>query len=225
MFHIASAVTFALAAVMAVTLPRSIGTSRLPYRRLIGSLWHFTRTEPVLRESAFAGAMLFASFSAFWSMLAFRLEMPPLHYGSRVAGLFSIVGVAGAGAAPIAGRLADRLNPRANVQIALLTTACAFVVFALFGHTIAGLIVGVIVLDVGVQAGHVTNLSRVHALSPEARNRVTTIYMVTFFLGGAAGSALGAYAWQHWRWTGVCAVGTLMPLLAMPMAVDCAVEV
>jgi predicted MFS family arabinose efflux permease len=214
MFRIASGLTLALAAVVATTLPKSISGSQLPYRRLIGSLWHFTRTEPVLRESAFAGAMLFASFSAFWSMLAFRLEMPPLHYGSQVAGLFSIVGIAGAGAAPIAGRLADRLNPRMNVQIALLVTACAFVVFALFGHTIAGLVVGVIVLDAGVQAGHVTNLSRVHGLSPGARNRVTTIYMVTFFLGGAAGSALGAFAWQHWRWAGVCAVGTLMPVLA-----------
>jgi len=214
-FHIASGVTLTLAAVMAATLPRSIGVSRLPYRQLIGSLWHFTRTEPLLRESAFAGAMLFGSFSAFWSMLAFRLETPPLHYGSRVAGLFSLVGVAGAGAAPIAGRLADYLNPRVNVQIALLTTAGAFGVFGLFGHTIAGLLVGVIVLDAAVQAGHVTNLSRVHSLSPDARNRVTTIYMVTFFLGGAAGSALGAYAWQHWRWTGVCAVGMLMPLLAL----------
>ena len=214
MFRIASGVTLALAAVMAATLPRSRGVSRLSYGRLIGSLWHFTRTEPLLRESALAGAMLFAAFSAFWSMLAFRLEMPPLHYGSQVAGLFSLVGVAGAAAAPIAGRLADRFNPRVNVHIALLMTAGAFVVFALCGHTIAGLVVGVIVLDAGVQAGHVTNLSRVHSLSPEARNRVTTIYMVTFFLGGAAGSALAAYAWQHWRWAGVCAVGALMPLVA-----------
>jgi predicted MFS family arabinose efflux permease len=214
MFRIASGVTLALAAVMAATLPRSVGRSRLSYRRLIGSLWHVTSTEPVLRESALAGAMLFASFSAFWSMLAFRLEMPPLHYGSQVAGLFSLVGVAGAGAAPIAGRLADRLNPRTNVQIALLMTVCAFVVFAVFGDTIAGLVAGVIVLDAGVQSGHVTNLSRIHGLSPDLRNRVTTIYMVAFFLGGAAGSALGAYAWQRWRWAGVCAVGALMPLLA-----------
>jgi predicted MFS family arabinose efflux permease len=214
MYRLASGVTLALAVVMAASLPHSTAANPLSYRRLIGSLWHLTLTEPVLRESAFAGAMLFASFSAFWSMLAFRLEMPPLHYGSQVAGLFGIVGVAGAGAAPIAGRLADRLNPRLNVQISLLITAGAFVVFALFGHTLAGLVVGVIVLDAGVQAGHVTNLSRVHGLSPEARNRVTTIYMVAFFLGGAAGSALAAYAWQQWRWAGVCAVGMMMPLLA-----------
>jgi predicted MFS family arabinose efflux permease len=215
MFHAACGLTLALAAVMAATLPRTAGSSRLAYGRLIGSLWHFTTSEPVLRESSLAGAMFFGSFSAFWSMLAFRLELPPLHYGSRVAGLFSLVGVVGAGAAPVAGRLADRLNPRLNVQIALALTACAFVVFGLAGGTVTGLLVGVIVLDAAVQAGHVLNLSRVHSLTAEARNRVTTVYMVTFFLGGAVGSALAASAWQRWQWTGVCGVGLLLPVAAL----------
>jgi predicted MFS family arabinose efflux permease len=106
------------------------------------------------------------------------------------------------------------LNPRVNVRVALFVATIAFVVFALFGHTLWGLVVGVVVLDAGVQAGHVTNQSRIHNLLPEARNRLTTVYMVAFFLGGAAGSALGAYAWQRWRWPGVCAVGIAMSLLA-----------
>jgi predicted MFS family arabinose efflux permease len=215
MCRLASGVTLVLAALMAVALPRSTGVSRLSYWQLIRSLWQLIRTEAVLRESSFAGAMLFASFSAFWSMLTFRLETPPLHYGSQVAGLFGLVGVAGAGAAPIAGRLADRLNPRTNVQISMLATALSYGLFVLFGHTIAGLVAGVVLLDASVQAGHVTNLFRVHGLAPAARNRVTTIYMVAFFLGGAAGSALSAFAWQHWRWAGVCAVGSAMPLLAL----------
>jgi predicted MFS family arabinose efflux permease len=186
----------------------------MPYGRLLASLLELVRDEPVLRESSLAGAMLFGSFSAFWSMLTFRLETPPLHYGSRVAGLFGLVGIAGAAVAPVAGRLADRLNPRTNVRVALLVTAAAFAIFIGAGHTIAGLVVGVILLDAGVQAGHVTNLSRVHALAPEVRNRVTTVYMVAFFLGGAAGSALSAFAWQRWQWTGVCAVGLAMPTAA-----------
>jgi predicted MFS family arabinose efflux permease len=157
---------------------------------------------------------LFCAFSAFWSMLAFRLETPPLHYGSDMAGLFGLVGVVGAGASPIAGRMADRLNPRANVQLTLAATIVAFAVFAVVGHTLRGLLIGVIVLDAAVQAGNVTNQSRVHALSADARNRLTTVYIVSFFLGGAAGSALGAYAWQHWRWLGVCFVGALMPSIA-----------
>ena len=158
--------------------------------------------------------MLFGAFSAFWSMLAFRLETPPLHYGSQVAGLFGIVGIAGAAAAPIAGRLADRLNPRVNVRVALIATVIAFVILAAAGHTIAGLVAGIIVLDAGVQAGHVTNQSRIFNLLPEARNRLNTVYMVSFFLGGAAGSVLAANAWQRWGWPGVCAVGLAMPLIA-----------
>jgi predicted MFS family arabinose efflux permease len=214
MFWMASVFTLLLAVVVASSLPKSIGHSPLNYGQLLGSLWPLARREPVLRESALAGAMLFGAFSAFWSMLVFRLETPPLHYGSEVAGLFGLIGVAGVAAAPVAGRLADRLNPRVNVQVALVVTAAAFLVFAMFGHTLAGLVVGVIVLDAGVQAGNVTNQSRIHALLADARNRLTTVYMVSFFLGGAAGSALGAYAWQRWQWSGVCAVGTVMPLIA-----------
>jgi predicted MFS family arabinose efflux permease len=214
MYWIASTATLVLGLVTVTSLPRSVGGSRLTYGRLLRSLWGLTRGEPVLRESSLSGAMLFGAFSAFWSMLAFRLEMPPLHYGSRVAGLLSLVGLTGAAAAPIAGRLADRINPRTNVLVGLVATAFAFVIFAIGGHTLWGLIVGIIVLDAAVQAAHVTNLSRVHSLAADARNRLTTVYMVAFFLGGAAGSALGAYAWQKWRWAGVCAVGIAMPLVA-----------
>ena len=214
MYWIASIATVVLALVTVTALPRSAGGSRLTYGRLLRSLWDLTRGEPVLRESALAGAMLFGAFSAFWSMLAFRLETPPLHYGSRMAGLLSLVGLAGAGSAPIAGRLADRINPRTSVCVGLMATAFAFVIFGMGGHTLWGLVVGIIVLDAAVQGAHVTNLARVHTLAADARNRLTTVYMVAFFLGGAAGSALGAYAWQTWRWAGVCAVGAAMPLIA-----------
>ena len=74
----------------------------------------------------------------------------------------------------------------------------------------AGLIAGVVLMDLGVQAGHVSNQTRIYALLPEARSRLNTVYMVAYFLGGAIGSALGAYGWDHARWTGVCVVGLLM---------------
>ena len=214
MYWMASVVTLGLAIVTWLSLPRSTGSVRLSYGRLLGSMWQLIRSEPVLRESALVAAMLFGAFSAFWSMLAFRLETPPLHYGSQVAGLIGIVGIAGAAAAPIAGRLADRLNPRVNVRVALFATVFAFVLLAVAGHTIAGLVAGIIVLDAGVQAGHVTNQWRIFNLLPEARNRLNTVYMVSFFLGGAAGSVLAANAWQRWGWPGVCAVGVAMPLVA-----------
>lgn len=210
MYFIAAGLMMLLAVVLARELPPSQSRARVPYRRLIASLWGLIRTEPVLRESTLSGGVLMGAFSTFWATLVFRLETPPLHYGSRAAGLFGLVGAVGAAAAVLAGRLADRTNPRVNLRIAVLVSASAFVLFYAFGDTLTGLVAGVILLDIGVQGGHITNQSRIYSLRPEARNRVNTIYMVSFFLGGATGSALAASAWQRWHWPGVCAVGLSM---------------
>jgi predicted MFS family arabinose efflux permease len=89
------------------------------------------------------------------------------------------------------------------------------VIFDLAGYALWGLIAGVILLDLGVQAGHVANQTRIYALIPEARSRLNTVYMVTYFLGGALGSALGAWGWNHWKWQGVCAAGAAQLLIAL----------
>jgi predicted MFS family arabinose efflux permease len=89
------------------------------------------------------------------------------------------------------------------------------VVFDFAGYSLWGLAAGVILLDLGVQGGHVANQTRIYALVPEARSRLNTVYMVTFFLGGALGSALGAYGWTHWGWSGVCAAGAVQLMAAL----------
>lgn len=214
MYWIASVIMLVLAIVLATTLPRSAPTSRLTYPRLMQSLGRLILTEPVLRESAVVGSMLFGAFCVFWATLAFHLEAPPLHYGSQAAGLFGLIGAVGAATAPLAGRLADRLDARVNLRMAVYGAAAAFALLWIFGHTVTGLLVGVILLDACIQGGHVINQSRIHALRPEVRNRLNTIYIFAFFLGGSAGSALGAAAWQRWQWAGVCGVGLAMLLLA-----------
>lgn len=214
MYWIASLIMLILAFVLATALPRSQPTMRLPYPQLMRSMGRLILTEPVLRESALVGSMLFGAFCAFWATLAFHLEAPPLGYGSRIAGLFGLIGAVGAATAPLAGRLADRLNARLNLRMAVWVAASAFLLVWVFGHTLTGLVVGVILLDAGIQGGHVINQSRIHRLLPGVRNRLNTIYIFAFFLGGSAGSALGAAAWQRWQWTGVCGVATAMLLVA-----------
>ncbi|HEX6467416.1 MAG TPA: MFS transporter, partial [Terriglobales bacterium] len=131
----------------------------------------------------------------------------PLHYGSKVAGMIGLVGAASASAAPIVGRVADRRGPRHTLGIALLLAASSFVALYAMGSHLWGLAIGVVLLDVGVQAGHVSNQTRIFALKPEAQNRLNTIYMVTYFFGGSLGSLLGVFAWHRWQWSGVCLVG------------------
>lgn len=113
--------------------------------------------------------------------LIFLLAVPPYRYGSEVAGLFSLLGIVGAAAAPLVGKLADRKSPKLAVGLAIAITILSFVVLWLFGYQLWGLIVGVILLDLGVQAGHVLNQTRIYSLLPEARSRLNTVYMVSFF--------------------------------------------
>jgi predicted MFS family arabinose efflux permease len=179
----------------------------MPYRALLRSLWTFLRTEPVLRDAALLGALFFAGFNALWTTLAFRLREPPLQYGSTVAGLFGLLGIAGALTAPIAGRIADRSSPRSTIAIAAGLTAIAWLTMLAAGHTLVGLAVGVVFLDAGTVGAQVMNQSRIYALPAEAHSRLNTVYMVAYFIGGSAGSVIGAAAWEAARWPGVCAVG------------------
>jgi predicted MFS family arabinose efflux permease len=217
-YFVGAGLMVVLAVVLRRYLPVSHPSLGLSYPKLLRSMVHLIRTFPQLREAAATGALLFAAFSAFWATLIFRLGTPPFHYGSRAAGLFGLVGAAGAAAAPLVGRMADTRGPRKTVELSLFVTAASFFVFWFAGSTMAGLILGVVLMDLGVQAGHVANQTRIYGILPEARSRLNTVYMVTYFLGGAIGSALGAYGWNAARWTGVCIVGLV--LMGMALAVQ-----
>ena len=157
----------ALAVVIILRLPKSQPTSTLPYGKLLVSMWHLVVEHRALREASLTGAALFAAFSIFWSVLALLLAGAPFHLGPQAAGLFGIVGAAGALAAPLAGKFADRRGPRAIITVSIVLVAVAFVVFGASAKSIAGLVIGVIVLDIGVQAAQISNQSRIYAL--EAR--------------------------------------------------------
>jgi predicted MFS family arabinose efflux permease len=208
-YWIAAAAMLTQAVALRYALPYDRPEPGLRYGELVRSIVHLAKTQPVLREAALIGGMLMGAFSAFWATLVFFLATPPYHYGPRVAGAFGVIGAVGVLFAPWAGRLTDRKGPAYTVTLAILTTIASYVEFYVAGNGLAGLILGVILLDLGVQAGHVANQTRIYALVPEARSRLNTVYMVTYFLGGALGSALAAYGWSRWGWSGVCAAGGL----------------
>lgn len=204
-----------LAFVLARALPSSEPGAAMTYPDLLRSLLTLIREQPLLRQASAIGAMLFGAFSAFWATLIFRLGEPPFHYGARMAGIFGLVGVAGALAASGAGRVADRKSPRFTVGVGILITVCSYAVMWIAGNSFVGLIAGVILLDLGVQTGHVSNQTRIYGIIPSARSRLNTVYMVSYFLGGALGSALGAWGWSVARWNGVCAAGLALSLVAL----------
>lgn len=204
-----------LAILLRALLPVSPARTREPYRKLLASLWPLVKTQPVLREAAVNGFLMFGAFSAFWTSLVFLLSTPVFGMGSREAGLFGLAGAGGALIAPAVGRLADRKGARFSVGIGVLLSFSSYLIFLLAGKTLAGLIAGVILLDLGNQSGQVSNQARIQALSDEMRSRINTVFMVSFFLGGAAGSSLSSLFWGWMGWNGVCLVGGGMMTLAL----------
>jgi predicted MFS family arabinose efflux permease len=209
-YWFASVLMLLLAVLIRAGLPRSEPDLKLSWLSLIRSTADLIRTQPVLREAAILSAILFSAFSAFWTTLVFFLQTPPYHYGSAVAGVFGLVGVAGALCAPFVGRMADRYGARRNVLISLLVALTSFFVLYAFGRHMPGLIVGVILLDIGVQSGHVSNQTRIYGLLPEARSRLNMVYMICFFIAGALGSYAGSVLWQQFGWAGVCGLGCVL---------------
>ncbi|NML66447.1 MFS transporter [Hymenobacter sp. RP-2-7] len=211
----AAGLMLALGALLAWQLPRSYPSFRGSYRELMGSLLTLGRELPDLRRSALVGASVFASFSVFWTTLVFYLESPTYHYGADVAGLFGLVGAAGALAASLAGRAADERGPRFAILMGVALALAGYLVLGLGGGWLVGLVIGVLLLDVGVQAAHISNQTLVFSLRPEARSRLNTVYMTGYFTGGSLGSVVGGWAWMHYGWPGVCVAGGSFVLLAL----------
>ena len=151
----------ALAGLVALRLPPSNPTSTLPYGKLLKSLWVLVLELRGLREAAVTGGALFAAFSLFWTVLAMLLATPPFGLGPQAAGLFGIIGAAGALAAPLAGKLVDRRGSRTVISFAIALMAASFLVLGFSGTSLAGLVLGVIVLDVGLNMAQVSNQARI----------------------------------------------------------------
>lgn len=194
-----------------ILLPVSRAEAGAPYPHLLASLWHLWRDMPALRLATLTQGLLFAAFSAFWSILALRLGQ--LGLGAGVAGLFGIVGAVGILAAPLAGHLADRRGPQAAIAAGIVLLLVAWGLADRWPG-VMGLALACIVLDLAVQGALISHQHIVYGLDAQARARLNTVFMGGMFLLGAGGSALAVWAWQAGGWHGVSLLGLGLGILA-----------
>lgn len=219
-FRVAAVLMLVMAALLLWKLPKSRPEVTLSYPALLRSTLTLVRQEPVLRLRASYGALSFGMFSILWNSIALLLSGAPYHYGSGVIGLFGLVGAVGVVGANLAGRLADRGGAPQVTAVAILLLVVVWVPMALGQVSLAALIAGILLLDFATQSLHITNQSEIYRLRPDARSRLNSAYMTTYFLGGAAGSGLSTVAYAHFGWTGVCVLGLVFGLaLALVWAV------
>ncbi|URI07081.1 MFS transporter [Aquincola tertiaricarbonis] len=201
-------------------LPRFRPTTQLGYGALLGSLAKLWRRHPALRRAAWAQGLLSVGFSAFWSTLAVMLHGAPFHLGSAAAGAFGLAGAAGALAAPLAGRLADRSGPAHVTRLGAGLVSVSFASMALLpllppAAQLWALGLAALGFDLGIQATLVAHQTIVYGIEPGARSRLNAVLFVGVFVGMAAGAALGSLALAQWGWAGVTALATASGLTAL----------
>ncbi|TWC65144.1 MFS transporter [Herbaspirillum sp. SJZ099] len=222
-WHAIFGLSAVLVASLTVVLGRYLPPRRPPagmhYGALLGSMWTLVKTTPILRRRAFYHAMLFASFSLFWTASPLWLASPAFGLSQQGIALFAFAGVIGVIAAPVAGRMADRGWSRPATGVALLCGAGSFLLPLLMhgerDFSLAMLLLAAILLDFAVSANLVLSQRAIYALGGEIRSRLNGLFMATFFAGGAVGSALGGWMYAQAGWTGVAWVGFAFPLVAL----------
>jgi predicted MFS family arabinose efflux permease len=218
-YVIAALMTLILAVVLQRLLPHEVDRPHVRYRTLLVSAVHYFMTEALLRRRGVFGALAFGAFSVFWTTMAFLLSGAPYHYNDLTIGLFGLIGAAGALCANFAGRWADRRWTKPTTLVFASVMAVSFLALWWGRHSLAMIIVGILLLDIGVQGLQVTNQSLIYRLAAHARSRINSAYMVCYFVGGALGSWLGSMTYEHFHWTGVCVLGAAIGIVATGLAV------
>ena len=210
-----------VAAALWFMLPTSRNTTPASYGQVLRSMLTLVAEQPRLRSRALLGALAFATLSALFSTMALLLSGPAHGLGDTAIGLVGLVGVAGALMANLAGRLGDRGWTQATTAVSAALLIPGWLCLWLGGTSLAWFLVGILVVDLALQGVHISNQNVIYALSAEARSRLNAVYMTTYFIGGASGSALGSLAWQQGGWAATSALGLgLAVLTCMALVFD-----
>jgi predicted MFS family arabinose efflux permease len=207
MYWIAAGLLIVTASVLYRVLPNELARDHVSYRMLVASSFALLAAHRALRRRAWFGALVFASFSATWTTLAFHLSAAPFHYSNGVIGLFGLFGVAGVVAANVAGHHADAHRTHLTTIVAAVVSLVSYGLLWLGRSEVWAIALGVMVLDAGMQGMQISSQSIIYALVPDARSRINSIYMMCCFAGAAAGSYAAGQLFAAYGWGGFCVLG------------------
>jgi predicted MFS family arabinose efflux permease len=203
----ASLTLISLFVLMRMLPHQSFKPSKLSYLQLLGSTLRLYAELRVLRIRGILAMFIFMAFSILWTAVVLPLSAPPISLSHTLIGAFGFAGLAGALAAAKAGKRADRGLGQKTTAVSLMLLVLSWIPIGLLHTSLWFLVVGVILLDLAVQAVHVTNQSLIYQVRPEAQSRLTASYMIFYSIGSAIGSLASTqvYAWSGWK--GVCWLG------------------
>ncbi|MEB2184145.1 MFS transporter [Xanthomonas campestris pv. campestris] len=187
----------------------------MSYPRLISSMLTLLRQEKVLQVRGMLALLMFATFNIFWTALVLPLSAPPYRFSHTAIGAFGLVGVAGALVAARAGQWADHGHAQRTSAAALTVLFMAWWPLSLMDWSLWALVIGIVLLDMGGQALHVTNQSLIFRTKPEAHSRLVGLYMLFYAVGSGLGAIGATVAYARRGWQGVCSLGAAISLVAL----------
>jgi predicted MFS family arabinose efflux permease len=211
-YRVAAVLMVLVSAALWFSLPQSRNPQQVSYLQILRSMATLLAQQPRLRSRALLGALTFASVSALFSTMALMLAGPQHGLSDTAIGLVGLVGVAGALMANVAGRLADQGRAQTTSAVAAALLLLSWVSLWQGGHSLGWFLLGMLVIDLALQGIHISNQNVVYALVPQARSRLNAVYMTSYFIGAASGSAMGTLAWNHGGWDSTCALGMCMAI-------------
>ncbi|MGG1661038.1 MFS transporter [Brevibacillus sp. NRS-1366] len=215
-YLVSAVLMLAMSGILYLKLPRDERKKEsLSYGQLLQSTLLLFTQERILRIRAVLAFLIFMAFSILWTSLVLPLRAAPLSLSHFAIGAFGFAGVAGALAAARAGKLADRGLGQKTTGIALLLLLFSWWPIGMIEQSLWGVVAGVILLDLAVQAVHVTNQSLIFTVRPEARSRLTASYMIFYSIGSASGSIASTSMYAYAGWYGVCLLGAIVSAVAL----------
>ncbi|BCJ04896.1 MFS transporter [Mitsuaria sp. RG] len=214
-YAVAAGLALAMAGLLAWRLPaaRPQGPGQR-YGALLASVLRLYRHDRLLRQRGLFAVLVFAAFSVLWSAMVLPLSAAPLALDHTQVGLFGLAGVAGALAAARAGRLADQGHARRVSGWALGLLTLSWLPIAYLEQSLLALVIGILMLDLAVQAVHVTNQSVLLAGRGEMASRLVGAYMCCYSLGSGVGAVVATWVYGQWGWVAVCGLGAGISALA-----------
>ncbi|KQG36685.1 hypothetical protein APC39_01610 [Acinetobacter pittii] len=193
----------------------NIQPSAMRYPQLLASMLKLLRQEKVLQVHGVLALLMFAAFNIFWSALVLPLSAPPYSFSHTIIGSFGLVGVIGALAAARAGYWADHGYAQRTSLLALVILLLAWGPISLMAYSLWTVVIGIVLLDLGGQALHVTNQSMIFRTRPEAHSRLVGLYMLFYAVGSGLGAISTTATYAYAGWLGVCTLGASVSLLAL----------
>ena len=206
-FYIASVLMLICIFVIVRILPDMPSNYKGTYTGLMKSVFTLVKENATLRLVSLRAGICFGCFLTLWACLAFKMSGAPFYAGNNVIGMLGLCGIAGAMTASFVGKFVRILGIRMFNYIGCSIMILSWLILYFFQDSYIGIIAGFILIDIGMQCVQISNQTCALSLVPQASNRVNTIFMTTYFLGGSLGTFLAGTFWHQFGWAGVTGVG------------------